>query len=206
MKKLYPIILLFLAITTNSFSQDSLGKFILMNGKEISNIKILNIGAQSISYQNLNNNKIKKIYKDNVFAVNYVNGKENVIYKRDSIFNDLTVEQMRMLIKGFKDGREKHKNYSSYFIGFAAGVAGPIIASVSFGTLAPFPPAAGIFVCGITAPNMNKEPVEKKYLNNEEYLMGYQKKARGKKTRHALIGALVGFATGFAILKYSGNF
>lgn len=179
----------------------------LMNGKKISNIKVLEIQGQTISYQKFGNpnSSSKKIYKDNVFAVNYADGRESVVYKRDSVFNDVSPEQMRMLIKGMRDGREKYKNYSSYFIGFAAGVAGPIIASVSFGTLAPFPPAAGIFVCGITAPNMNKQPVEKKYLNNEEYLMGYQKKARGKKTRHALIGAIAGFATGFAILKLGGN-
>ena len=196
MMKSYIIFLcVFLMTASVSFAQD---KIIFLDSKEITNIKVIDVKDAVITYQETKDSKAveKKVFTDKVFSVNYADGTENILYRPDTAMGDFSAEQMKLFIKGTKDAREKYHDYSSYFIGFAFGVTGPLIGSYTFPVLTPFPPAAGIFVAGLFSPNMNRQPVEKKYLNNIEYLQGYEKKARGKKTKHALYGALVGMVAG----------
>ena len=205
MTQLYKTTLAALALfvtSGNVFSQD---KIVLLNAKEIVNIKVLEITSETVMYQKLDDKSGDKkgIYRDKVFAVNYADGSEKVLYEADSTFDNFKPEQMRLFLRGTADARKYYHNYSSYGIGFLFAVPGVYLAYATFPVLLPFPAATGVFVGGMGSPNMNKQAdVNKKYLNNVEYLMGYQRKARSKKTKHALIGALLGIGAGFAMHNY----
>ncbi len=195
----YLLVSLILICSSCLFAQD---RMLLMSGKELDKIKVNEITANTVTYQHEGSASEHKIYRENVFSVSYANGTEKVLYMPLPEENDLDAEQMRMFLRGTQDARVHYKNYSSYFIGFVSGVAGPILASYSLPPIIAFPPATGIFLSSLSSPNMANLPyVDKKLLNNEEYMMGFQRKARAKKIRNAFFGSLVGVAATLVFME-----
>ncbi len=176
------------------YAQD---KIIFTNSKEIKDIKVIDVNGEVITYEKTKSpGNQKRLFTDKVFSVKYADGKEKIIYNPDTSMGELAVERQRMFINGTREAREKYSEFTAYIIGFGFGVVGPWLGGISFPVLTPFPPATGVFISSLMSPKMTNQPVDKKYFNNEEFLMGYQKKARGIKTRHALFGALTGIAAG----------
>ena len=182
------------------FAQD---KIVLENSREITNIKVTEVTTNSVKYKKFGNPdaKEKGIYSERVFSVSYSDGTEKVIYAPDPAEPEFSVEQMRMFIKGTQDSRKVYHNELSYIVGFLFGVAGPFAANLSLPPFIALPPGLGIFLVSIGSPNMNHQNVDRKYLNNEEYLMGYQRKARLKKARNAFYSSLIGVGAGLIIVN-----
>lgn len=182
------------------FAQD---KISLLNSKEIVNIKVVDITANTIQYQivGIENPKTKSIYRDNVFAITYLDGTEKIIYLPEPTDDgEYSIEQMRMFIKGTKDAREKYYSFFPVVAGFAFGVAGPYAASYTFGSLVALPPVLGVFAMSLGSPNMKKQKVDPRFLANEEYQMGFQHRARKKRIKSSFLSSLVGVGVGFLLI------
>lgn len=188
--------LLLLLVVLPFCSLKAQDRMLLMNCKTIDSVKVVDISANTVTYLRQGSLNEHKIYRENIFAITYKDGKEKVLYMPAPEDNDLDIEQMRMFINGTRKSKVSYHNYSSYLIGFAAGIAGPVFAkSTGILSLAALPPATGIFLASLGSPKMsNLSYIDKKYLNNEEYMMGFQRKARAKKIRNAFFGSLVGVA------------
>ena len=121
------------------YAQDTL---VLISGKIIV-VSSVSIDENSIAYRKIKpGSKLKKITIDRVFAVNYSDGNEKVVFQTDSLDPlDFTVDQMRNFIKGEQDARRiYHKHYakvgglivggaSSYYA-FYGIIGPPIYASI----------------------------------------------------------------------------
>ncbi len=187
--------LLLLLVVLPFCSLKAQDRMLLMNCKTIDSVKVVDISANTVTYLCQGSLNEHKIYRENIFAITYKDGKEKVLYMPAPEDNDLDIEQMRMFINGTRKAKESYHNYSSYLIGFVAGVAGPVAAFYSLPPLIALPPATGVFLASLGSPKMsNLSYIDKKYLNNEEYMMGFQRKARAKKIRNAFFGSLVGVA------------
>lgn len=203
MQRIFTFFLCFFLITilNTVLGQDLMLK---LNGKEIKDVKVLDITANTIQFQEFGkeNGRKKSIYRDNVFHIVYANGTEKVTYLPDPTDKEeYTIEQMRMFILGVRDSRKVYHHIPSFAVGLIAGVAGPFFANYTLGPLIALPPALGTLVASIGSPNMNKQKVDPKFLNNEEYMMGYSHQARKKKIRNAFLSSLVGVAAGLVLVK-----
>ena len=182
-------------------AQDTL---IFINGKRIpaTNVKL---SDSQIFFNPLNKpQKLKKAEAYNMFSIKHPNGDETLIYKQDTLTDDLNVDQMRMFVKGQQDAME-------YFNPTAVTVTSVLIGAAS-GPLQIFslaPPAVFATVVGASSPDMERQPVpDKQLIESEEYRMGYEAKARNIKIKKALIfglsSALVSWVT-FSVIERNDN-
>lgn len=189
------LVILFLS-STFVFAQD---KILLLNGKEVS-INSLNLEKDSstITFIDLKNKKNKSMKRSRIFSIQYGKGGENIFYKEDSasINHELSIEEMRMYIKGLQEA-EKFKSPMSTIGGFVVGAGGSFL-----GFYGLIPPAVFVTIVVNPAPNMEKQQVsDKELLKNENFLIGYQRKSKSKKFTNAAIGGLSGFVIGFITLS-----
>ncbi len=184
-------------VSTFVLAQD---KILLLNGKVLL-VKSLNIeeNLATVSFKNFENNKDKKIKRNTIFSIVSEKGIENIFYKEDSVSfnNDLSVEGMRMYIKGLQEA-ETFKSPMSTVGGLLIG------ASSSFlGFYGLIPPAIFISVVGNRAPKMEKQQVsDKELLKNDNFVYGYERKCKARKVNNAAIASLTGFVVGFATLIF----
>jgi hypothetical protein len=142
--------LLLLLVVLPFCSLKAQDRMLLMNCKTLDSIKVVDISANTVTYLRQGSLNEHKIYRENIFAITYKDGKEKVLYMPAPEDNDLDIEQMRMFINGTRDAKEHYRNYSSYLIGFAGGIAGPIFAkSTGILSLAALPPVTGIFLASL---------------------------------------------------------
>jgi hypothetical protein len=189
-----------------SFAQD---KIIKMNGEEIDSV-IAESKGNSIFYKKYNSkdNKTKRISSENVFLIVHPNGKEEVVYARDTIEytpdtssgNYYSLEQLRMEIKGKQEARKYYHNRMPLFTGFLWGASSILVAPLSPGLMF-IPPAIGAVVASHGEPNMKKQKVSHPdLLNNREFMFGYSEIASKKKVKYSIIGGSIGLVLSVATL------
>ena len=181
-----------------AMAQDTL---VFINGREIpaSNIKLQD---DQVIYNSLKRpGKIKSAESYNIFSIKYASGDETLIYKPDTLIDDLSIEEMRMFVKGQQDALAYYNTTAVTVASSAIGLASGF--TLQFFALAP--PAIFATIVGASSPNMDRQPVRnKELLESPAYRSGYEAKARNMKIKKALIfglgGALVGYA-GFRVLE-----
>lgn len=186
---------------SNSFSQDTIT---FLNGKEVA-AKIIDTSLKKenpyITYMETGRKKTKKTSRLNVFSVRYNNGKEEFIYSKDtSLVDDFNIEEMRMFIRGEQEAMRSYKNRAVTVGGFIAGSVGGYFTFYGL-----FVPAVYSTIIGSGSPDIEKHSpslISKPYLQNTEFLMGYQKKARDMKISNSLKAGAVGFAVSFTALIF----
>lgn len=185
MKFLIKIFMFFILLVFSDImlAQDTL---IFINGRRIpaTNVKL---SDSQILFNPLNKpQKLKKAEAYNIFSIKHPNGDETLIYMQDTLTDDLTIDQMRMFVKGQQDAME-------YFNPTAVTVASIVVGAAS-GPLQIFslaPPAVFATIVGASSPDMDRQPVpDKQLLESPEYRMGYESKARNIKIKKALIFGL----------------
>jgi hypothetical protein len=134
--------------------------------------------------------------KYRVFSITYANGKESVIYKRDSINDEEFSEQeMRYFIKGEQDAKNGYKAPVAFIGGVVAGFAGGMMVNL----LSPIVPGVYCAIVGSQWIRIKRTSVsDPELLNQKTYLMGYEKIARSRRVQKALLGGLVGLIGGIA--------
>ncbi|MGI8893820.1 MAG: hypothetical protein ACR2GN_10245 [Bacteroidia bacterium] len=190
---LYCLILLFIPFASEA--QDTL---IFINGKKEvgSNVKVADT---QVHYNPVSKpHHVKKVEVYNVFAIRHSNGNETIVYSQDTLVDDLSLEQMRMFVRGQQDARQYFNaipvTITSAVIGVGSGVAFQF-----FGLI---PPAVFATLVGASSPRMERQPVpQRELLESPEYKMGYEAKARNIKIKRALIYGIGGAIVGYAGLK-----
>jgi len=185
-------------------------KVLLLNGKEF-NTRIIDTNFLNITIQDNPGSKPLTIDRYRIFSIHW-EGKELVLYKQDTIIGNFYSEhQMRMFVYGEKDAMQYFKTPYSFWGGLTAGLVGGfvqplVISKVLPGSLAAHPvftpiiPIGYCFVVGTRWIKIKKTQVSDiNYLNEETYLEGFDREARGKRVQRAVWGALTGLLAGFSL-------
>lgn len=194
------IFLLFLGLFHNVNGQDTL---LLMNGKQFvgSAIDTSDIQIKFNLDKKAGKVKLKKFYRDQVFSIRYANANEKIFFYPEIYYvDDYTVENMRAVVCGKKDARYGFKTKWILPVGFAACAASTILMKNSvFVLLLPvvYTGIVQIPIVKIQKPSITNET----FIGNEFYKEGYNKSARSKRTRHALISGVVGVLTGILVYE-----
>ena len=194
------ILCLLVIVCSHSYTnaQDTI---IFINGKKVVATET-KLADTHLHYNPVNGTaKIKKAEAYNIFSIKHADGTETYIYQQDTLTDDMSLEQMKMFVRGQQDAREYYNpitvTVSSAVIGVGSGLFLQFFALV--------PPAAFATIVGAATPDVTRQTVsDRELLKSPEYLMGYESRARNIKIKRALIygigGALIGYA-GFRIKK-----
>jgi hypothetical protein len=192
------LILLFSCLAFTSKAQD---KIMLMNGR-ILNVKNISLSGYTIAYRTLEKDKLRKIDTEKVFAIQYADGTEKLVFTPNPAdTNEYTIPQMRMFIKGEQDATMYYKNNLNKGVAFAIGAGSSLLAI--YGLV--IPPAYSTII-GAFSPNMEKMQVsDSMLLNDLDYRDGYKSKVRNRKIRNSLLSGFIGFATGAIAISLITN-
>lgn len=197
MKVLSGLLLFFLFTLVPARAQDTL---LLINGHKMV-VKSIELNDYTISYRTPGKNRLRTINPYRVFSIVYADGTERVIYQRDSLDQaDFSIEQMRMFIRGEQDADRYYRNTPNKI---AATLIG---AGASYFTIygLVIPPLYATVV-GSFSPKIENHRADSLLLHISEYREGYERKARDRKIRNALISGMAGFVTGFVVLNLVNN-
>ncbi|MFA6924607.1 MAG: hypothetical protein WC223_10180 [Bacteroidales bacterium] len=199
MKINFKIILFFISLffIQRTFSQDTI---LLLNGKQIQ-CKAAYVNETSVVYHKLHKNeKIKQINKEKVYSITDSLGKKKIIYDKDTTNGFyLTKEQMLIFIKGEQYAAKECKLFSSFVLSFAVGGLSAYVLKF-YGV--PMVALTPIVFGAIQTKSYESNP-NKKLVNNEFFIEGYQTKARYKKIKSSLIGGIIGFTSVAIIIDFT---
>ncbi|MBN1250560.1 MAG: hypothetical protein JXR51_05225 [Bacteroidales bacterium] len=195
--KYFMLIAVFQIFTEVVFSQNILQ---LANGKKIS-IGEYKVSENSfLSYKN-QKGKLKSIELEEVFSIIDKSGNENLFYVADSSDNEaFNVEQMRFFINGESDALNNYKSTWTFIGGIAVG-AGSVVSIPLAGLsslYAPVFPLAYSSSVGLIKVKTEKLGIEKQYIDNEHYVLGFEKTAKQKRIKNSLLGSGIGIAVGLS--------
>jgi hypothetical protein len=197
MRILSGLLLFFLFSVVPALAQDTL---LLINGRQLI-VKSVDLKDFTIAYRTLDKNRLRTIDPYRVFSISYADGTERVIYQSDSLDPvDFTPDQMRMFIRGEQDADRYYRNTPNKAAAFLIG--GGASYFTIYGLV--IPPLYATVV-GSFSPRIEKYRTDINLLNVSEYREGYERKARDRKIRNALIGGMAGFVTGFVVLNLVAN-
>ena len=195
-------ILLFLFISSLCIKgQDEL---LLLNGKRYSGSSIDTTGLKVLfeMQKSEKKKKIKGFYKDEVFSVT-LNETESVIFSPDPFFpEDYSVEDMRMVVYGKRDARYLFKTKWVIPTGIVVGAASAILMEGSvFSLLVPI-----VYTGLVQIPVVkiqSKTIASPDFIGNDFYKEGYNRSARTKRTKHALLSSAAGVIAGLLVVGLS---
>jgi len=204
--KIILVFTLFIAFGLNA--QD---KLLLLNGR-VDRGKIVEDKESSFDfkiYKNGGKEKVIPYDKYRIFSVTNIEGKESILYKRDTTIGHFRTEnQMRMYIYGQRDA---HNNYGSnhHFLGgFVLGFTAAIFDTYEFEKPGGFfkrtpsifpvlvPLAIPLGVSFLPSKIMKDDVSDIGYLNSEEYVEGFNKVKKFKRIKNSFLGSIAGVATG----------
>jgi hypothetical protein len=191
--------LLLSIILLSAFEANAQEILLMLNGKELL-VQPLSFQSDSLhlKFKDFKTGKIKQVKKENAFSLRDEKGGERLFYKEDSTTetNDLSIDEMRMYIKGYQEGGANFRAPFATVGGLALGA----LSGYYLYFYALIPPTAYIAVIGNHSPNMDKQKVsDPELLKNPLFVNGYQKKCREKKIRNAAIGSIAGLLTGVVV-------
>lgn len=188
----------FLLLLVCSFATNAQDTLIFINGKKVTanNIKLADT---QVHYNPVSGTtRIKKAETYNIFSIKRADGTETYIYQQDTLTDDLSLEQMKMFVKGQQDARE-------YYNPIAITVTSAVIGVTSGLTLQFFalvPPALFATIVGASTPDVSDHTVfNPELFSSPEYLMGFESKARNIKIKRALIYGIGGAILGYAAFR-----
>ena len=206
-----------------AFKVNAQVKLLLINGR-VDKGEIIADKESVIDFKiNKNGSKEKIITYDKyrVFSITDINGKESILYKKDSaIGNFLSENQMQMYIYGQRDAHENFGGARHFLGGLLLGFAGAVFDTYEFGLskteiadgLTPvpkgfflrepsvfpvlFPLTITLGVSLLRSKIMKDNVSNIGYLNSEEYIEGFNKVKKFKKIKNSFLGSLAGAAIG----------
>lgn len=145
--------------------------------------------------------KLEFVELDLVFAIRHPNGKEEVLYKQDTLFgNYFTPQEVRYFMIGENDARRAYRSPVSTAAGFVTGASASLAVGPFFAL-----PAAFVFGGVTTFTRVKIRPgtvTNPQNLKFDTYLLGYEKEARKRRMFRSMISGMAGYATGLA-LRYT---
>ena len=201
MRRILLIVFCFLASTTMFSQRKKADTLYLMNGRIVVS-PVLDTSFLAATFADPEDStKRTHIENDQLFAIKYNNGGVFYYYKQDSLTNWYTRDEMWLFTQGERDARKGFKPWGSFtgglITGMAGGASGLVVGSLGafFG---PIVPLAFLTTVGIPKVRIRHKTVSN--INNLEYdayLLGYEREARTKRRRFAMIGGGIGTALGY---------
>lgn len=156
-----------------------------------------------------NDEKGKQFIIDKYRVFSYKqNNKESIVYDYDTLSgNFLKVEDMKLFVLGERDAYTSFKprvaNYAALGIGAASGFMMQKDQSFLY---IPIPLVYTAITLAFPTKVNQKLIKETKYIKEDEYLRGYERVARSKRTQSVLRNSVIGMAAGFLVgLAINGN-
>lgn len=195
-KFLKKIVLVLLVLT--AIKMKGQDKILLTNGKELTG-ELMNKTEDEFTFQS-DNGKQYLLSKYRVFSYTK-NGKEQVVYQYDSTSSEfLKVNEMRMFVYGERDALNTYKTPIVNSLGFAVGGAsGYLMHSEQNLVYIPVPLVYSLFTLIFPTKVQQKKLSTDQYLREDEYLQGYERVARSKRTPNALKSSVIGMGVGFLV-------
>jgi hypothetical protein len=195
MRSVYKIIIA-LAVVSMAGTAYGQGTMLYLNGKQ-KRFATAEVKGDFIVYKPEGNQTegVKKLEKFDVFALQFDDGRETVIYEPDTSYGDPTVLQVRDYIKGEQLADSIYKKPLNFIGGVAFG-AGGALWSLFYGPIIPIVYATGI---SFATPKIPQSELERE-VRSEDFIAGYERKARNKKTKNALLGGAIGFGVTAGVL------
>ncbi|CAG5078667.1 hypothetical protein [Parvicella tangerina] len=205
------ITLLALLMVLPSMAQD---KIQLMNGKVLRG----KLGAETEDYFKFDyykkGGKVKsmELVKYRIFSHTNSAGEETILYKRDTLMgNFYSKNEMKMFVFGERDAYNNYKSNGWLVTGIGLGFTSVLMDTYDFEpnggffkrTPSIFPIAVPLVVtigAGVIKPKVRKEfAADVSFLSSEYYIEGFQKIAKVKKLKSALLGSVIGVGSGFLV-------
>lgn len=189
------IILIMILSITNAFSQDEI---LFLNGKILKG-KVLDKTKYEFTFKD-DSNKEFVIDKYRVFSVTQ-NNKEDIVYEYDTLSgNFLKVKDMQMFVYGERDAHYSYKPHTANYLALAVGAAtGFMMQRDQSFVYIPAPLVYTTITLLFPTKVNQKRLKDTKYLKEDEYLRGYERIARSKRTQGVLRNSVIGMAAGFLI-------
>lgn len=154
------------------------------------------IGAVTIINPEKPTEKLHYEY-DEIFCVKYGNGFTDYYYSQDTLKgNYFTRDEMRYYMYGERDARKGFKARGSLI---GAGIVG--LASGGLGIFfAPVFPYGYMALSGIPKVRIRHSTISNpNYIEQDAYILGYERVSRTKRRIQALIGGTIGLAAGYGL-------
>lgn len=189
--------LFFIFIIANQFSAQNKDTIFLMNGNIVSG-KIIDtlIGAVSILNPEKNNEKLHYEY-DDIYNIKYENGFIKYYYTQDTLRgNYFTREEMQYYIYGERNARKGFKARGSLI---GAGAIGLFSGGLGI-FFAPIFPYGYMALSGAPKVRIKHHTISNPaYIDQDAYILGYERVSRSKRRMQALIGGSIGLAVGYGL-------
>ncbi len=186
--------------STQALSQED--TLTLLSGRQISGkVKAIEDNIVKMDVRLHHALKPAEIERYRVFSIKYTEGKEQIIYKRDSLAgHDYTPEEMQRKIFGEQDARENHNMVMPLVVSTALGAAGGYYFGEDFVVVGvPFVSMLGSAL--LTPQWVRKKAVrDQKFLKDHDYKSGYKRVRKAKKAKQIVWGSIAGTVLG-AVFK-----
>jgi len=187
---------LFLVFSKSSYSQKVQDTIFLMNGHVIAK-QVIDTTFTTVTIMNPKKHTQKIHYEmDQLYMVRFANGYKRYYYVQDpSIYNEFTRDEMWLFMKGENDARKGFKARgaltTAIVLGFSAGMTGSFFA--------PVVPYGFMALSGVTKIKIKHNTVsDVRYMENDAYILGYERVARQKRKTRSLIGGTIGLVLGYS--------
>lgn len=183
-----------LSINLNAQHKDTI---LLMNGNYVVE-KVIDTLIGAVTIINPANTAEKLHYEyDEIYCVKYASGFTDYYYSQDTLKgNYFTREEMLYYMYGERDARKGFKARGALI---GAGVVG--LASGGLGLFfAPVFPYGYMALSGITKVRIRHNTISNpNYIEQDAYILGYERVSRTKRRIQALIGGTIGLAAGYGL-------
>ena len=191
-------ILFIIAICLLSISASGQDKILFLNGKMLEGNLI-----EKTNYEfTFKTEKEKQFVIDKYRIFSYTqNNKETIVYEFDTLSgNFLKVQDMKMFVYGERDAHQSFKPRVTNIIGLGIGAAAGFMMQQDQSFIYVAVPVAFSVTTLLFPTKVNqKRLTDTQYIKEDEYLRGYERIARSKRTQGALKTSLLGLGVGFLV-------
>lgn len=135
-------------------------------------------------------------------------GNESIVYEYDTLSgNFLKVEDMKMFVYGERDAHASFKPHTANLFALGIGAAAGFMMQKDQSFVYLPVPLVYTTVTLLFPTKVNQKRLkDTQYIKEDEYLRGYERIARSKRTQTVLRNSVIGMATGFIVgLIVNGN-
>lgn len=183
-----------LSLTTIAQNKDTI---LLMNGNFVVE-KVIDTLIGAVTIINPANVQEKLHYEyDEIYCVKYATGLTDYYYSQDTLRgNYFTREEMQYYIYGERDARKGFKARGALI---GAGLIG--LSSGGLGLFfAPIFPYGYMALTGVPKVRIKHSTISNpNYIEQDAYILGYERVSRSKRRIQALIGGTIGLAAGYGL-------
>lgn len=188
------LFILIFAFNTEAQHKDTI---LLMNGNYVVE-KVIDTLIGAVTIINPANTAEKLHYEyDEIYCVKYASGFTDYYYSQDTLKgNYFTREEMLYYMYGERDARKGFKAKGALIgagvVGFASGGLGLFFAPVF--------PYGYMALSGIPKVRIRHSTISNpNYIEQDAYILGYERVSRTKRRIQALIGGTIGLAAGYGL-------